>query len=344
MASKFHLADLAFQATRPLLKVPRAEVIGAWSSRIEELVRSSAAGGGILVRGFSTGTVPTSGHKSGVGGNGNAASNNNNTDSSSNNSSNSSSHRRPKTAFREDDHATAETRAEEYADDDEYDEEQRNSQRDRDRALGRILRSSNAAEQLHSFMLSAVHFFRGYSQALHGRVDAQFFEAQEVEAAEGVRQLLPKYRVRPSLVQGPLSLVSVALGAVAAAAPQQLGLAVVGAVGDALSEHYNEQLRQLNEAGAAQEAPDVRHTLRSLRDLARIPEGAPPAPDLISVLQEGVAAAAASSSGSGGAPAAAASSLLSGMAAAAREWGLEGTAGALVKAGARVALQAAARY
>lgn len=54
-------------------------------------------------------------------------------------------------------------------------------------------------------------------------------------------------------MQGPLSLACLALGAVAAAAPPRLGLAVIGAVGDALSEHYNEQLRQLNEAGAAKE-------------------------------------------------------------------------------------------
>jgi ubiquinone biosynthesis monooxygenase Coq7 len=53
--------------------------------------------------------------------------------------------------------------------------------------------------------------------------------------------------------QGPLSLACLALGVATAAAPPRVGLAVIGAVGDALSEHYNEQLRQLNEAGAAQE-------------------------------------------------------------------------------------------
>jgi ubiquinone biosynthesis monooxygenase Coq7 len=86
------------------------------------------------------------------------------------------------------------------------------------------------------------------------------------------------------------------------------------------------------------QAPDVRRTLRSLRDLGRVPEGAPAAPDLMSVVQEGVAAA--SGSGSGGA---AASSVLSGVTGAVRSWGVEGTAGAVVKAGARVALEAAAR-
>lgn len=54
-------------------------------------------------------------------------------------------------------------------------------------------------------------------------------------------------------MQGPLALAGLALGVAAAAAPPRLRLAVAGAVGDALTEHYNEQLRRINEAGAAQE-------------------------------------------------------------------------------------------
>ncbi|GIL44118.1 hypothetical protein Vafri_1643 [Volvox africanus] len=142
----------------------------------------------------------------------------------------------------------------------EYDQEDCAEDRDDyqhncDRALGRVLRSSNAAE------LAAVHFFQGYSQSLRGRVDTQFFAAQEAEAADGLRQLLPRHRVRPSLAQGPLSLACFALGAAAGAAPPRLGLAVVGAVGDALSEHYNEQFRQMNEGGAR----EVRFRLATLR-------------------------------------------------------------------------------
>ncbi|GFR40371.1 hypothetical protein Agub_g919 [Astrephomene gubernaculifera] len=277
--------------------------------------------------------------------------------------------------------------------DSEYGEEQ-DSQHDRDRALRRILRSSNAAE------LAAVHFFRGLSCNLSGallrdrcgplaaaagdpgsgskagccppfgtststtastsssgcgtagaaagapgggRPDVQWFADQEQQAAEAVRQLLPRYRVRPSLAQGPLSLACMALGAAAAAAPPRLGLAVVGAVGGALEEHYNEQLRRLNEAGAAEQAPDVRQTLRTLRDTPRIPEGAPPAPDLISVLQEGLAATAAGARGGAAGGAGQGPSVLSGVAGAVREWGVEGTVGAVVKAGARVALEAAER-
>ncbi|PNH10828.1 Ubiquinone biosynthesis protein COQ7 [Tetrabaena socialis] len=207
-----------------------------------------------------------------------------------------------------------------------------NAHSDTQRALKRVLRSSNAAE------LAAVHFFQGASCVHRGRPDVEHFAAQEQQAAESVRQLLPKYRVRPSAVQGPLSLASWALGAVAAVAPQRVGLAITGAVGDALTDHYNEQLRRLNEAGAAQQATDVRLVLRQLRDVGRTPEGAPPAPDLVSVLQEGVAAA-----GFGGGGLADGQSLVAGVTGALREMGLEGTVGAVVKASARVALETASR-
>ena len=54
------------------------------------------------------------------------------------------------------------------------------------------------------------------------------------------------------LLQGPFSLAALALGAAAALTPARLRLAVNAAVSDALSEHYTEQLRALNEAGVAQ--------------------------------------------------------------------------------------------
>ncbi|KXZ45099.1 hypothetical protein GPECTOR_58g548 [Gonium pectorale] len=177
---------------------------------------------------------------------------------------------------------------------DSEDASEYDSQHDRERALKRVLRSSNAAE------LAAVHYYRGLACGLRGRPDAAGFAEQEAAAAEGLRTLLPRHRVRPSLAQ----------------------------------------------------APDVRQALRGLRDLPRAPEGAPPAPDLVSVLQEAFVAASRGGGGVGGGaageggPATASAggpSLLSGVAGAVREWGVEGTVGAVVKAGTRVALEAASR-
>ncbi|KAG2488487.1 hypothetical protein HYH03_012991 [Edaphochlamys debaryana] len=228
----------------------------------------------------------------------------------------------------------------------------RDAATERDRALKRVLRSSFAAE------LAASHFYRGAALALGNRPDAAFFAEQEAGAAEGLRPLLPRHRTRPSLAQGPLSLASLALGAAASLAPRGVGLAIRGAVGDALCEHYNEQLRRLNDAGAAAQAADVRTALRSLRDLPRTPEGAPPAPDLVSVIQEAVASSsgpgpqqqqqagpgAGAQEGAGpGAGRRRPDTVLAGVAQALRGLGVEGTVGAVVKAGAKVALEAAAR-
>jgi ubiquinone biosynthesis monooxygenase Coq7 len=80
------------------------------------------------------------------------------------------------------------------------------------------------------------------------------------------------------------------------------------------------------------QAPEVRQALRQLRDAPRACEGAPPAPDLVSVLQ-----AAASSSGAN------AGALASGVAKALRDLGVDGTVAGLVKVGARTAWDAAAR-
>ena len=46
-----------------------------------------------------------------------------------------------------------------------------------------------------------------------------------------------------------------------------------GAMQEAIVEQYNDQLRELREAGLADKLSDVRVTLRELRDEERAPEG-----------------------------------------------------------------------
>jgi demethoxyubiquinone hydroxylase (CLK1/Coq7/Cat5 family) len=48
-----------------------------------------------------------------------------------------------------------------------------------------------------------------------------------------------------------------------------------GAVQEALTEHYNEQLRVLRDAGQLEAQPSLRATLRTLRDQQRAPDDAP---------------------------------------------------------------------
>ncbi len=57
----------------------------------------------------------------------------------------------------------------------------------------------------------------------------------------------------PVLCQGFVAAGAAALGAAAALSPPGIGLAVSGALHDALAEQSNEQLRRLSESGMSQE-------------------------------------------------------------------------------------------
>lgn len=135
---------------------------------------------------------------------------------------------------------------------------------------------------------------------LRDRPDVASMQEQEATRLQAVASLLPCYRSRPSLLLGPLSAASWALGAAAAAAPRPINLAVLGALQDALSDSFTDQLRSLHSSGgggAAATAPaaagatasgapqEVRDMVRGLRDAERAPEGAPPPPDILAVQQ-----------------------------------------------------------
>lgn len=70
-----------------------------------------------------------------------------------------------------------------------------------------------------------------------------------------------------------------------------------GATQEALTEQFNDQLRELREAGLAEQAEEVREALRALRDEERAPESSVKVPDIMSLqrpqdltVEEGVAA------------------------------------------------------
>ena len=71
-------------------------------------------------------------------------------------------------------------------------------------------------------------------------------------------------------------------------APPQFAAAVAAGVQDALTDTFNEQLREMRESGVADSAGDVRVMVRELRDQERAPEGAPQAPDIVSLSQKNV--------------------------------------------------------
>jgi demethoxyubiquinone hydroxylase (CLK1/Coq7/Cat5 family) len=89
------------------------------------------------------------------------------------------------------------------------------------------------------------------------RPDLAAFQQREEQHAQGLRQLAPGHRARPSLLAPALRAGFWALGAAAAVAPRQLSAAVTAGIHDALTDVCNEQLREMREEGLSEGAPQV---------------------------------------------------------------------------------------
>lgn len=163
---------------------------------------------------------------------------------------------------------------------------------ERQQVLRRVLRECHAAE------VAASRFFAAQHLLLHGRPDVAHFRDAELKQLAAVEELLPRYRSRPSLLNGALGAAGFAAGAAAALAPRRISLALSGALQEALSERCNEQLRSLRDAGClTSTAPgggstadndttagnEVREVVRGMRDAQRAPEDAPLPPDLLAL-------------------------------------------------------------
>jgi len=125
----------------------------------------------------------------------------------------------------------------------------------------------------------------GRSLAAHRRPDYTALLEKETEHLQKVKYLAPHYNVRPSLL-GPLTSAAFrALGVVSAVAPPPLSSAIAAGVQDAMTDAFNEQLRDMREAGVAEStaAEEVRFVVRELRDQERAPAGAPLVPDILSL-------------------------------------------------------------
>lgn len=133
---------------------------------------------------------------------------------------------------------------------------------------------------------AAAALFGGRARVLRGP-DAAAYRDDEREQLQRVQTVAPHHRTRPSLLAPLASAAFSLLGAAAAAAPPRLSSAVTAGVQDALTDTYNEQLRELRERGVAEAVPGVRALLRALRDRERAPDGAPRVPDITSLQRPG---------------------------------------------------------
>ncbi|KAK9807597.1 hypothetical protein WJX72_003752 [[Myrmecia] bisecta] len=140
-----------------------------------------------------------------------------------------------------------------------------------------MLRINMAAEA------AAVRLFAGQQAVLGDRPDVAYMKEQEGAYLNHLQALAPGYRARPSLF-GPLcSAAGYAVGAASAVLPRNLAASVTGAVQDALSEEYTDQLRQLHTDRLAAEVGPLRDALRQLRDHERAPDDGVKAPDIFAL-------------------------------------------------------------
>jgi demethoxyubiquinone hydroxylase (CLK1/Coq7/Cat5 family) len=115
------------------------------------------------------------------------------------------------------------------------------------------------------------------------RPDYAALADEETELFLKIKSLAPHYRVRPSLL-GPLASVAFgALGVASSLAPPRLSAAIAAGVSESMTDVFNEQLREMREAGVSESAEDVRLLVRELRDQERAPAGSPGVPDILSL-------------------------------------------------------------
>ncbi|KAK9866106.1 hypothetical protein WJX84_003968 [Apatococcus fuscideae] len=143
--------------------------------------------------------------------------------------------------------------------------------------LASCIRASLASESL------ATKLFEGQRRIMKERPDLQLLQEQEQAHLNKLKSLAPEHRARPSLLAPALGALGSALGMVAAAAPQQLHAAITGGTQEALTEHYNDQLRDLRAAGLADTAGEFREVLRQLRDEERAPPNHAQVPDIMAL-------------------------------------------------------------
>ncbi|GAB4820353.1 hypothetical protein N2152v2_007399 [Parachlorella kessleri] len=145
---------------------------------------------------------------------------------------------------------------------------------------------------------AAARLFAGQQFVLQrNRPDVTAFREREQQHLRRLQELAPEYRTRPSLLSPLVSTSFFALGAATALLPRRISAAVTGGLQEALTDVYNDQLRQMREAGVSEAAPEVREAVKAMRDEERSIEGGPQIPDITTIqrwnelsFEEGIAA------------------------------------------------------
>eukprot|EP01101_Sappina_pedata_P000007 TRINITY_DN10001_c0_g1_i1.p1 TRINITY_DN10001_c0_g1~~TRINITY_DN10001_c0_g1_i1.p1 ORF type:complete len:219 (-),score=67.09 TRINITY_DN10001_c0_g1_i1:64-720(-) len=127
--------------------------------------------------------------------------------------------------------------------------------------LDSIIRVNHAGE------LGAQRIYAGQLDALKGTACEpmiQHMADQEQEHAETFNRLIFEYRVRPTLMNPVWDTFGYTLGYVTGIMGKEAAMACTVAVETVIGEHYNEQLRKLNELGI--EEKELRGYIAKFRD------------------------------------------------------------------------------
>lgn len=120
----------------------------------------------------------------------------------------------------------------------------------------------------HAGETAAVRIYEGQLAVLGGTAERDVLEEMAAHERAHLRrfdELLPAYRARPTALLPVWEAAGFALGAAGALLGRESAHAVTKAVEEVITEHYNDQLRELRERGYADEEL-LRRTFRQFRD------------------------------------------------------------------------------
>eukprot|EP01132_Coremiostelium_polycephalum_P009937 gene9937-12185_t len=127
--------------------------------------------------------------------------------------------------------------------------------------LERIIRVDHAGE------FGAARIYEGQLAILANTKEGPLIREmanQEIEHQNKFNQLIYEKRVRPTVLSPIWNVAGFGLGYVSALMGKEAAMAVTVAVETVIGEHYNDQLRQLNDLKI--DDPDLKETIRKFRD------------------------------------------------------------------------------
>lgn len=117
--------------------------------------------------------------------------------------------------------------------------------------------------------------------------DVQYYAQATNSNVEHMKELLPTYRTRPSLLGPVVWAAGMGCGAAAALMPRTMRNSFLGTLNDSISEAYVDELRSMLQGGMESDLR-VLQLLKRMRDAERAPEGAsaPPSATRIETLAD----------------------------------------------------------